>query len=601
MKPPLWFDNVAVYSAQLAVVIAAGGLMATVTCLRLPRVRLIYWRIVLVAGLLLPVIEPWRAVPWVRQSAAQAGQGIAPVGSIQIEASVAVARTRPVLSVYDWIAIALAAAILLRLLWLAAGWLRLHRSRRSARALGPQEAVEEFQSALGVFPSVLISDQIASPATFGWRQPVIVLPPKFLQMDAARQRVILCHEFLHVRRRDWLWHVGEEILRALFWFHPAVAWLISQLRLTREQAVDQEVVALAGSRRDYLAALYEIASATSAARLAPAPLFLAERHLKRRVALILKEVSMSRKNLALALSASLAGLSLTATLAAALLPLRTSAAAPAVPAAPAQTESRSSVNRKDRGRTVKVDQAGLQRQLQQAAAQARAAERAAAKAAKIDQAKIRAQLEQAMAQARQQAQAALARANLQEQQQLERQRQTLEKQREQLEEQRRELEKQRRELQIQLQELDRERRELEPQRKPARPAPPESAPASPKVPTTRRPPNSPSAAGAAGGISGGGPRGIKGGVASGSQSPKPKLKPVSQPQPVYPPLAKARHIQGTVHLWMTVNPQGEVVGVQVISGQPLLAKASVAAVRQWRFEPPGKTVKAKVETTFRMF
>jgi beta-lactamase regulating signal transducer with metallopeptidase domain len=68
-------------------------------------------------------------------------------------------------------------------------------------------------------------------------------------MDLARPRAILCHEFLHVRRRDWLWRVAEEVLRALFWFHPAVVWLIGQIRLTRKQAVDQEVVALAGSRR----------------------------------------------------------------------------------------------------------------------------------------------------------------------------------------------------------------------------------------------------------------------------------------------------------------------------------------------------------------
>jgi hypothetical protein len=59
-----------------------------------------------------------------------------------------------------------------------------------------------------------------------------------MQMHAGRQRVILYHEFLHVKRRDWRWQFAEEILRALFWFHPAVLWLIAQIRLTREHYVD---------------------------------------------------------------------------------------------------------------------------------------------------------------------------------------------------------------------------------------------------------------------------------------------------------------------------------------------------------------------------
>ena len=39
-----------------------------------------------------------------------------------------------------------------------------------------------------------------------------------------------------------MWIVLEEHARALFWFHPAVWWLIDQLQLTREQVIDQLVV-----------------------------------------------------------------------------------------------------------------------------------------------------------------------------------------------------------------------------------------------------------------------------------------------------------------------------------------------------------------------
>lgn len=388
MNPPLWFYDVAVYSIQLVAMIAAGGVMAAATRLRLPRARLAYWRLLLAAGLLLPALEPWRIAPWAEQNIAQAGERAAQAGSIQIEATVAAAaQVRPWLSVYDWIALALAAGALLRLLWLAAGLMRLRRSRRAACPLGPHDAVEEFKSALGVAPVVLVSDKIVPPATFGWRKPIIVLPSKFVEMDAARQRAIFCHEFLHVQRRDWLWHIAEEIIRAIFWFHPPVAWLIGQARLSREQVVDREVVALTGSRRAYLDALYDIAAATSRARLAPAPLLLGERHLKRRVALILKEVPMSRKKLTLALSTSLAGFLLSGVVAVTFLPLLTSAA-PAGRASQTQAGSASSASPVSNGQTATNDQATAAGETQKAAKQAKAAQEGAAK---MEQAKTRRQ------------------------------------------------------------------------------------------------------------------------------------------------------------------------------------------------------------------
>ena len=323
---PLWFYNLAVYCAQLAILIAAGALMVAVTRLREPRLRLIYWQVLLALGVLLPAIEPWQTAPHIEQGMVQAGESLARAGSSGIEATAFPVHAAPSFSMYQAVAILLVAGLLFRLLWLGAGMFRLRRSRLHANPFGPHAAVEQFKAALGVSPAVLVSDRISSPVTFGWRTPRVLLPPKFLQMDEARQRAILCHELLHVRRRDWLWHVAEEVLRSLFWFHLAVVWLVAQIRLCREQLVDREVVLLTGSRRDYLDALFEIASSSHTFRHAPALLFLRERHLKRRVKLILKETTMPRKKLVLALSASLGGLLLAGVVIATLLPLRASAA-----------------------------------------------------------------------------------------------------------------------------------------------------------------------------------------------------------------------------------------------------------------------------------
>ena len=327
MNMPLWFYDLAVYCAQLAVLIAAGALMVAITRLREPRLRLIYWQALLALGVLLPAIEPWQNAPQVEQGMVQAGESLAHAGSSGIQAATALpVHSASSFSIYQVVAILLVAGMLFRLLWLSAGLFRLRRSRLHASPLGPHAAVEQFKAELGISPGVLMSDQISSPVTFGWRTARILLPRKFVQMEETHQRAILCHEFVHVRRRDWLWHVAEEIVRSLFWFHLAVAWLIAQIRLCREQLVDREVVLLTGSRRDYLDALFEIASSSHTFRHAPALLFLRERHLKRRVKLILKEATIPRKKLVLALSASLGGLLLTAVVIATLLPLRASAA-----------------------------------------------------------------------------------------------------------------------------------------------------------------------------------------------------------------------------------------------------------------------------------
>ena len=142
-----------------------------------------------------------------------------------------------------------------------------------------------------------VSAQVDSPVTFGFAAPVILLPARFSSMDPRFQSAIACHELLHVRRRDWAHHLSEEIFRAAFWFHPAIAWLIARVRLAREQIVDLQVVRLTQARKPYLEALLEFTAGRARFAAIPAPPFLVERQLAERVALMLKEVRMSRTRL----------------------------------------------------------------------------------------------------------------------------------------------------------------------------------------------------------------------------------------------------------------------------------------------------------------
>src|SRR2546430_2273721 len=119
----------------------------------------------------------------------------------------------------------------------------------------------------------------ALPISFGFWAPLILLPEHFPSLEPRFQSAIACHELLHVRRRDWAHHLGEEAFRALFWFHPAIVWLISRVRLAREQVVDFEVLRLTNTRKSYLEALLEFTNARPSLAAIPAPPFLAERQL----------------------------------------------------------------------------------------------------------------------------------------------------------------------------------------------------------------------------------------------------------------------------------------------------------------------------------
>jgi len=56
-------------------------------------------------------------------------------------------------------------------------------------------------------------------------------------------------------------------------------------------------------------------------------------------------------------------------------------------------------------------------------------------------------------------------------------------------------------------------------------------------------------------------------------------------EPIYPNFARQAHREGTVELRATISSDGTVRDVQVLSGDPVLARAAQEAVAQWRFRP----------------
>ncbi len=172
----------------------------------------------------------------------------------------------------------------------------------------------------------LLAAEAGTPATFGLRRPIVLLPPVFETMDRERQAAIALHELLHARRGDWVALVAEELLKAVLFFHPAVHWLVARVRLAREQTVDAAVVLRLGCREPYLESLVEMARHAAHPRTVPAAPFLRESHLRERVDLLLKEASMSRFRTLAHLVLSAAALVLAVSWAASAVPLQSSQA-----------------------------------------------------------------------------------------------------------------------------------------------------------------------------------------------------------------------------------------------------------------------------------
>ena len=60
---------------------------------------------------------------------------------------------------------------------------------------------------------------------------------------------------------------------------------------------------------------------------------------------------------------------------------------------------------------------------------------------------------------------------------------------------------------------------------------------------------------------------------------------IARLEPQYPILAQQTRTQGTVFLRAIISREGRITSLEVVSGHPLLVRAALDAVRQWRYRP----------------
>src|SRR6266850_2407851 len=159
-----------------------------------------------------------------------------------------------------WILVAAVAT-----LRIAVGLWKLRRLRSSSLPLTASSFPPAIQTVVAQFQrtrrdTVCRSSAVTVPTAIGFFRPVILIPEWVLQeLSADELKVILLHEFAHLRRFDDWTNLAQKLVRSVFFFHPAVWWIEKRLSLEREMACDEVVLAETENPQAYAECLVSLA------------------------------------------------------------------------------------------------------------------------------------------------------------------------------------------------------------------------------------------------------------------------------------------------------------------------------------------------------
>ncbi len=277
-------ENVWAYSVQFGAVAGLALLLAWLGRRAEPSLRLALLQL----GLLLAL-----AAPFLMVKSGPMLEGVQ-LGAVEIAHEDGSAAPAPAVRPTAVILVALGGGVCLRLGWILIGLAALSWRRRRARpATADCSEFLELRAALGVRAELAAGR--SGPVAFGVWRPTVLVPASLLDGDSAALRAVLAHELVHLRRRDWLFVVAEELVTAGLWFHPLAWLLVREIRLTREEVVDAQAAHQVSGAQPYLEALLAVARTRFEAIPSLGAEFLRERQVARRIAtLVGKENTMSR-------------------------------------------------------------------------------------------------------------------------------------------------------------------------------------------------------------------------------------------------------------------------------------------------------------------
>jgi tetratricopeptide (TPR) repeat protein len=100
---------------------------------------------------------------------------------------------------------------------------------------------------------VFVSDRIASAMATGFLRPLVLIPTPWLgQLSPEILEAVIAHELAHIGRKDLWINLGQRIVEALLFYHPAVWWLSRRITMEREKCCDELAAGVRGPRGSLL-------------------------------------------------------------------------------------------------------------------------------------------------------------------------------------------------------------------------------------------------------------------------------------------------------------------------------------------------------------
>jgi beta-lactamase regulating signal transducer with metallopeptidase domain len=157
-----------------------------------------------------------------------------------------------------------ATAFSLRLL---GGWILAERLRSTmVRPVSAewQRTLDRLKTPISLARPVrlFVSGLVQAPSAIGWLRPIVLVPAGALVgLPAAQVEALLLHELAHIRRQDYLVHILQSVVEAVFFYHPGVWWISAHMRTERELCCDDIAVSITGDAAIYARALAEFDAA----------------------------------------------------------------------------------------------------------------------------------------------------------------------------------------------------------------------------------------------------------------------------------------------------------------------------------------------------
>lgn len=124
----------------------------------------------------------------------------------------------------------------------------LYRSRELAKKIGIKNFVFVYESA-----------RVKVPVALGYLKPIILLPIGMINgLPYTQVEAIIVHELAHIKRYDFLVNLMQSFIETVFFYHPAIWWISSQVKEERENCCDDLTIEICNDTLAYSKALYNL-------------------------------------------------------------------------------------------------------------------------------------------------------------------------------------------------------------------------------------------------------------------------------------------------------------------------------------------------------